>query len=546
MIMDELIATNDRLTSELAVKTAECERLREALEAGDARQAEETRAMKASAQWPQCSCVEIQAADVSRHFRECLRRAVYPEPSAPKPQPVESQGPDRCRKGTPECTVDHTGMLGGYSECVAPKPQPVEQTKVVSVISLSDRPQPEPAKVEPAVCNAAYSGSTCAYEYDHPGDHLFSIMKAEPAKVEEREDGRKCFHPPGCTFCGWCGFGLENALAVDREREAEPAKVACTDCGGDGWDMGREGPYVCAPCRGRGKVEPVKVEAPERVTLVKTVDRGWMVRLETGPGTVDYVRLDIHDATQAALYSANELLDDSFMHDKSWKERTADLHAALAQAEAERDRAIGLLYALNECRHAPAIQGLETFLTELDATKPQPVEPAKVVSVISLSDRPQSAEPAKVEAPNPDGICQQCGEFMGTDDGLDPTAICHACAHQLLEETQVALAAANAADEVHRKGCDIAMAALVQAEAENRCDVCAGEPLASGMTCMCGGTGKMSEAVSVVRKAWADALVERDVVLNLLIEYGGDRIDVWQQERRRLLAEYDAKKGGPK
>src|ERR1019366_5128272 len=325
-----------------------------------------------SAQWPQCSCAEIQAADVSRHFRECLRRAVYPKPSAPKPQPVEPQGPDRCRKGTPACTVDHTGMLGGYSECVAPKPQPVEQTKVVSVISLSDRPQPEPAKVEPAVCNAAYSGSTCAYEYDHPGDHLFSIMKAEPAKV------------------------------------------ACTDCGGEGWDMGREGPYVCAPCRGRGKVEPVKVEAPERVTLVKTVDRGWMVRLETGPGTVDYVRLDIHDATQAALYSANELLDDSFMHDKSWKERTADLHAALAQAEAERDRAIGLLYALNECRHAPAIQGLETFLTELDATKPQPVEPAKVVSVISLSDRPQSAEPAKVEAPNPDGICQQCGEFMGT------------------------------------------------------------------------------------------------------------------------------------
>src|ERR1019366_898548 len=251
-----------------------------------------------SAQWQQCSCAEIQAADVSRHFRECLRRAVYPKPSAPKPQPVEPQGPDRCRKGTPECTVDHTGMLGGYSECVTPKPQPVEQTKVVSVISLSVRPQ--------------------------------------------------------------------------------------------------------------------------------------------------------------------------------------------------------------------------------------------------------SAKPAKVEAPNPDGICQQCGEFMGTDDGLDPTAICHACAHQLLEETQVALAAANAADEVHRKGCDIAMAALVQAEAENRCDVCAGEPLASGMTCMCGGTGKMSEAVSVVRKAWADALVERDVVLNLLIEYGGDRIDVWQQERRRLLAEYDAKKGGPK
>ena len=205
MIMDELIATNDRLTSELAesqakldkerkelgrqihayafdnahlkvslgAKTAECALMRatfsplemleymgkrikgDALEGYDYRSHRDpakvwaqkygcigaeiealAKSMRAalgssvparggperatSAQWPQCSCAEIQAADVSRHFRECLRRAVYPQPPAPKPQPVEPQGPDRCRKGTPACTVDHTGMLGGYSECVAP------------------------------------------------------------------------------------------------------------------------------------------------------------------------------------------------------------------------------------------------------------------------------------------------------------------------------------------------------------------------------------------------------------------------------------------
>jgi hypothetical protein len=178
--------------------------------------------------------------------------------------------------------------------------------------------------------------------------------------------------------------------------------------------------------------------------------------------------------------------------------------------------------------------------------RPDVDEPAKVVSVISLSDRPQSVEPAKVEPPKRLALVRDA-ESGSWDEAVQsgPHAVDYVLA-SIHDATQTALAAANAADEAHRKGCDIAMAALVQAEAENRCDVCAGEPLASGMTCMCGGTGKMSEAVSVVRKAWADALVERDVVLNLLIEYGGDRIDVWQQERRRLLAEYDAKKGGPK
>ena len=138
--------------------------------------------------------------------------------------------------------------------------------------------------------------------------------------------------------------------------------------------MGREGPYVCAPCRGRGKVEPAKVEAPERVTLVKTVDRGWMVRFETGPGTVDYVRLDIHAAAQAAIAAANELLDDSFMHDKSWKERTADLHTALAKAESERDRAVALVRKWrvtygDDVGDQPLNGSSDALLTDYDAKK---------------------------------------------------------------------------------------------------------------------------------------------------------------------------------
>ena len=181
-----------------------------------------------SAQWPQCSCAEIQAGDVSRHFRECLRRAVYPHPSAQKPQLVEPQGPDSCRKGTPGCTVDHTGMLGGYSECVAPNSQSTEPAKVVSVISLSDRPQ---------------------------------------------------------------------------------------------------------------STEPAKVEAPERMTLVKTVDRGWMVRFEIGPGTVDYVRLDIHAATQTDLAAANAA-------DEAHRKGCDIAMTALAQAEAERDMAVDFISEL--------------------------------------------------------------------------------------------------------------------------------------------------------------------------------------------------------
>lgn len=42
-------------------------------------------------------------------------------------------------------------------------------------------------------------------------------------------------------------------------------------------------------------------------------------------------------------------------------------------------------------------------------------------------------------------------------------------------------------------------ARIKELEIENRCDVCLGEPIKDANTCMCNGTGKMSEAAKHLR-----------------------------------------------
>jgi hypothetical protein len=57
---------------------------------------------------------------------------------------------------------------------------------------------------------------------------------------------------------------------------------------------------------------------------------------------------------------------------------------------------------------------------------------------------------------------------------------------------------------------------LELAESENRCDACAGtgKPI-SGLSCMCGGTGKMSEAAIYLRKE----LVQRNTMLEDALDH---------------------------
>jgi hypothetical protein len=51
---------------------------------------------------------------------------------------------------------------------------------------------------------------------------------------------------------------------------------------------------------------------------------------------------------------------------------------------------------------------------------------------------------------------------------------------------------------------------------ENTCDSCCGEPLPKGLTCMCGGTGKMSDAARYLRVELHRVTVERDALKKAL------------------------------
>lgn len=71
---------------------------------------------------------------------------------------------------------------------------------------------------------------------------------------------------------------------------------------------------------------------------------------------------------------------------------------------------------------------------------------------------------------------------------------------QLLDQREIGranwIAAANASGDLLVR----IVRELVAARRENICDVCFGQPLASGRTCMCGGTGKMSDAARWLRE----------------------------------------------
>src|ERR1019366_4876246 len=290
-----------------------------------------------SAQWPQCSCAEIQAADVSRHFRECLRRAVYPKPSAPKPQPVEPQGPDRCRKGTPGCTVDHTGLLGGYSECVKTNPQPVEPAKVGALTQRIRDQQ-----------NAPDDGSV-------PFVVRCPSLDVEPAKVGLSEcEVANCPEPAPDHAGGrhYCAQHLANVNAGRRPDVDEPAKVVS----------------VISLSDRPQSVEPAKVEPPKRLALVRDAESGsWDEAVQSGPHAVDYVLASIHDATQAALAPANAA-------DEAHRKGCDIAMAALAQAAAERDRAVALVRKWrvtygDDVGDQPLNGSSDALLTDYDAKK---------------------------------------------------------------------------------------------------------------------------------------------------------------------------------
>ena len=70
----------------------------------------------------------------------------------------------------------------------------------------------------------------------------------------------------------------------------------------------------------------------------------------------------------------------------------------------------------------------------------------------------------------------------------------------------------------------------------DKCDVCLGEPLKSGRTCMCGGTGRMSQAALYLREQLvkSEMLLERFASLNLAGDHYEELFRLVQEARKRL------------
>ena len=70
----------------------------------------------------------------------------------------------------------------------------------------------------------------------------------------------------------------------------------------------------------------------------------------------------------------------------------------------------------------------------------------------------------------------------------------------------------------------------------DKCDVCLGEPLKSGKPCMCGGTGRMSQAAYYLREQLvkSELLLERLASLNLAGDHYDELFRLVQDVRARF------------
>lgn len=188
---------------------------------------------------PSCTCVRIQAADVSRHFRECPERVKYPEPvmagdvraaeamneifgdgyvDVPKmPQPARLNGDDIL-----PCDL-----------CEEPKPRWQYHTLGDCVRSLKERlrasPKPQAARLDP---DGTAKGKTILTAHIHSSD------------------GGTCYPTPASVHVD-AETGKRTPLRGD---DPKPAWTFCQRCEGNG--------AIGEPCRDCGKVASMVAHAP--------------------------------------------------------------------------------------------------------------------------------------------------------------------------------------------------------------------------------------------------------------------------------------------
>lgn len=58
------------------------------------------------------------------------------------------------------------------------------------------------------------------------------------------------------------------------DREGGVPRDVCPHCEGDGFEMDRDGPYVCGVCHGRGDVYPERIAWYRKITATHTRAEG--------------------------------------------------------------------------------------------------------------------------------------------------------------------------------------------------------------------------------------------------------------------------------